>query len=281
MAIIAFWGGNKKESGQTLSISAIATHMAIEHNYRILLIDAVFDDDTMERCFWNINDKSENIKKVLNKGKLDIASGAEGLTSALSSNKATPEIISNYTRVVFKNRLDVLCGLITKDRKEYQKSIGLYVDLIKTADKYYDMVFIDVEKTLEESTVRYLLEASKIIVYSFTKNLKQANDYLAFMEKNKDLLKKDKVIPLLSNSDENVVYNVKNVTRYISEKGEIATIPYNSTFVKSASEAGVTQFFLKTRVSGKENDKNSQFVEAVEHACKKIIDRLQELKYKA
>ena len=37
MAIITFWGGDSKESGQTLSIAAVATQMAIEHNYKIFL----------------------------------------------------------------------------------------------------------------------------------------------------------------------------------------------------------------------------------------------------
>ena len=54
MAIIGFWSGSKKETGQTVSIASIATQMAVEHNYRILLIDATFDDDTLERGFWKI-----------------------------------------------------------------------------------------------------------------------------------------------------------------------------------------------------------------------------------
>ncbi len=280
MAIIGFWSGSEKESGQTVSIAAIATHMAVEHNYKILLVDATFNDDTMERCFWNVNNAKKDVVQVLNRGKMDISSGAEGLISAVVSNKATPEIITNYTRVVFKNRLDVLCGLKTKVRQEYLKSLNLYKDLIKTADKYYDLVFIDLEKTLKEEITKTLLESTNIIVYSFTKNLKQADEYISNITTNKDILKKDKVIPLLSNSDENVVYNQRNVTRYIGEKREVATIPYNSSFVKNISEAGVAQFFLTTRLSNKINDKNSNFVNCVEDACQKIIYKLQELKYK-
>ena len=135
MAIIGFWSGSKKECGQTLSIAAIATHMAIEHNYKILLIDATFDDDTMERCFWTINNKN-SVAQMLNKGKMDISSGAEGLLSAVASNKTTPEIVKNYTRVVFNNRLDVLCGLKTKSPEEFTKALIHYNDLVKTANNY-------------------------------------------------------------------------------------------------------------------------------------------------
>ena len=60
MAIIGFWSGSRKECGQTASIAAIATQMAVEHNYRILLVDATYADDTMERCFWAV---TKNNKK--------------------------------------------------------------------------------------------------------------------------------------------------------------------------------------------------------------------------
>lgn len=281
MAIIGFWSGSKKETGQTVSICSIATHMAVEHNYKILLIDATFDDDTMERGFWKIEkNNKKDFAKQLNKGKMDIASGAEGLVSAVASNKATPEVITNFTRVVFKNRLDVVCGLKTKVYADFRKSLMLYKDLIKAADKYYDLVFIDLPKTLDDEITKVLLETSNIIVYNFTKNLKQADEYLELMEKYPDVLAREKIIPLLSNGDEETVYNVKNYTRYIGEKKELCTVPYNPTFVKNISEAGIAQFFITSRLAGKVNDKNGEFVKAVEGTSKRIVEKLKELKLK-
>lgn len=280
MAVIAFWSSSNKETGQTVSAAAIATYMAIEHNYRILLVDATFNDDTLERCFWTIgNNKTQNITQKLNKGKIDISAGAEGLASAIASNKATPEIITNYTRVVFKNRLDVLCGLKTKVKEEYIKTTMLYKDLLHTANKYYDLVFVDLEKTLQLDTTKAMLEEADIIMYNFTKNLKQADEYLEAIEKNPKLLTKQKIIPLLSNSDDNTPYNVKNVTRYIGERKEIPKIPYTSGFVKSISEAGVANYFLQNGMSGKGFNKNSDLITSASHACETIVKRLEELKY--
>ena len=37
MPIITFWSNSKKQTGQTMSLTAIATSMAIEHNYKILI----------------------------------------------------------------------------------------------------------------------------------------------------------------------------------------------------------------------------------------------------
>lgn len=278
MAIISFYSGDKKETGQTLSMAAVATHMAVEHNYRILVVDATFDDDTLERCFWKMN--LNQAVKMLNKGKMDIANGAEGLISAVASNKATPEIITNYTRVVFKNRLDILCGLKTKIPEEFTKSLMLYKDLVNTANKYYDFVFIDLEKTLKKDTTRALLDASTLIVYNFTQNLKQCDSYAQEVATNGKIFTKEKLIPLLSNADDESKYNVKNTSRYLKEKKELNHVAHNTNFMEAASEAGVANFFLKTRVSKGATDKNSIFINSVEGVCKRIEYKLEELKYK-
>ena len=51
MSVITFWNNRGEETGKTLSIAAIATHMAIEHNNRILIISTGHKDATLDRCF--------------------------------------------------------------------------------------------------------------------------------------------------------------------------------------------------------------------------------------
>ena len=136
MSIVTFWSSGEEQTGKTLSIAAISTYMAIEHNYKILLIDATFDNDALERCFWKVNG-TKDVAKMLNKGKMDISSGAEGLVSAVASNKTTPEIITNYTKVVFKDRLEIL--LASEKMEEIAEE---YVNLISMANMYYDKIFV-------------------------------------------------------------------------------------------------------------------------------------------
>ena len=64
MAIIAFWSQETKETGQTLSQVALTTHMAIEHNYRILSISTTFKDTTMESCYWNLEKENAFLKNL-------------------------------------------------------------------------------------------------------------------------------------------------------------------------------------------------------------------------
>ena len=55
MAIISFWSEGKKQTAQTLSMVALATYMAIEHNSKILMISTGYNDDILNNCFWSIS----------------------------------------------------------------------------------------------------------------------------------------------------------------------------------------------------------------------------------
>ena len=274
MAVISLWNELKKENGQTSSMVAIATYLAVAHNYKILVIDATFHDNTVEKCFWKI--KENKIVKKLNGGKLDISSGAEGLISAVSSNKATPEIITNYTKVVFKNRLDILLGLKTDSRKEHEDSLMVYKDLISIADKYYDYIFVDLSKGYEKPSTETLLKASKLILYTMPPNLGNIDHYLKLREEDPIVSGKN-VLPLLSKSDEFSAYNVKNTTRYIKDKNLVLSVPYNVRFMESTNEASTAGFFLNTTISKVSLDVNGGFIGEVKRSSQAIIDKIKEL----
>jgi cellulose biosynthesis protein BcsQ len=272
MAIISFWNELEKENGQTTSIIALATQMAIEHNYRILVVDATFDDKTLEKAFWK--PRENKMIKELNAGKIDISSGAEGLISAVASNKATPEIITNYTRVVFKNRLDILLGLKTKIPEEHEKSLMLYKDLIATANRYYDLVFVDLTKSYRKPSTKSILNISNVIAYVMPPNLFNIDN---FKEKSKKdpIMSSNKILPILAKSDETSGYNVKNTSRYMGQKKYIASIPYNVRFMEATNEAKAAEFFTKFKLSS--SSINEGFFEEVERSCTIIISKLKEL----
>ena len=163
--------------------------------------------------------------------------------------------------------------------EEHEKSLMLYKDLLNAANKYYDIVFVDLSKTLQRDTTRAILETSNIIMYAMPQNMKLIEEYMS-AARSQNILQKGNVMPLLTNSDEASKYNVNNVTKYIGEKKKICYIPNNFAFMEAASEAGVANFFLKTRLSSSNSDPNSLFVKAVDETCEKIIAKLQELHLK-
>ena len=272
MAIVAFWNESEKENGQTLSIIAIANQMAIEHNYRILVVDGCLDDKTIEKAFWK--HKESKTLQALTAGKIDISSGAEGLVSAVASNKATPEVITNYTKIVYKNRLDILLGLKTVIPEEHEKSLMLYKDLIAAANKFYDLVLVDVKKGFKWPSTKSLLEQANVIVYTMPPNLINIDNYLEQKMKN-EIIGSRKILPLLAKSDENSSYNVKNTSRYIKERGTIPCIPYNVRFMEAVNEARTSRYFTSQKLSNSKNGED--FFHEVERACVSIINKLKEL----
>ena len=76
----------------------------------------------------------------------------------------------------------------------------------------------------------------------------------------------------------NCKYNQKNVASYLKAK-RIGYVIYNNTFLESASEANVADYFLKTRLNKKSFDQNTKFFEVLDDTSKKIIQRFEEIKY--
>ena len=153
MSIITFWNDDREQSGKTLTSVAVATRMAIDRNFKVLLMSTSFRDSTMKNCFFG-DEVQRNLKIFGGKSNnIAVENGIEGLSKLVTSKKITPEVITDYTKVVFKGRLEVLCGYVGAGDKtvdenysEYERLEESYIDLIRNANLYYDMVVVDLDK---------------------------------------------------------------------------------------------------------------------------------------
>ena len=145
MAIITFKSKEIKETGQTLSIAAVATQMAIDHNYKILVVSTNFNDKTLEDCFIE-EEKNTHIKEK--PAAVGIESGVEGLMRVLASNKTSPEIVKNYSKIILRDRLDILPAPSVTDARDYENIEAAYPDILQLANKYYDIVLVDLNKKM-------------------------------------------------------------------------------------------------------------------------------------
>ena len=117
MSIVTFLNSSKEESGKTLSIAAIATYMSIEHNYRILVISTTDAKDSFRRCFWEEKkQKKRNLGIFGPNARLEVENGVDGLSRLIRSNKISPDVITNYTKVVFRDRLEILLGSEAREK---------------------------------------------------------------------------------------------------------------------------------------------------------------------
>ncbi len=271
MSIITFWSNDNIETGQTMSMAAVATHMAIEHNYKILMIDTANNDKTLEDAFWS------QTKKTIVKQKQDIGSGLSGLIRVIDSNRNSPEVITNYSKIIFKNRLELLNG-DKMNVEEYKKMQETLQNIVLLANKYYDYVFIDLKTNIENETTKKILSVSDVIVVNITQRLRNINNFLELKEQE-DIFKKDNVILNIGTYNPRLSkYTSKNIARYMREK-EILFIPYNNTYFEATNEGLVADYFIKFRKVRNVNP-NAPFIEATKKLKNAIIDRVKALQMK-
>ncbi len=278
MPIVTFWSNTKKETAQTLSMIAIASHIAVENNSKILIIDTNFNESTIKNAYWQeTNNNTRKMIKELSGGKIDIGSGIEGLAKVLSSGRAAGNVISDYSKVVFKGRLEVILSFMSTNEIDQGRIKSVYKELIKLASGQYDYVFVDVPKGLDDPFVNEILNMTDVVVYNMTQRLIDINDYAKLKSEN-SIFKTNKVMPLIGKYDKYSKYTKKNIARNIGEKFEIPAVSYNTLFFEAANEGGIGDYFLKFRKSLiSSTDRNASFIDEVEKAANRVIMKTQEV----
>ena len=287
MSVITFVNNRKEETGKTLSLVAIATNMAIENNEKILIISTTNKESKIQSSSF----EDTEVKKMRlgifgqNMSALDTEAGIDGLAKMLRSNKLNPDMITNYTKVVFKDRLEVLLG---KNKSESNQNIeekvqsspieiaDEYVEIVKIANQYYDKVFVDLDYNLNQDIREQIIDQSDLIILNSSQNYKSLKELKENKENNK-LLKSPRTLLLIGRYDKYSKYNVKNITRYLGEKNKVLTVPYNTLYFEACNEAGVPDLFLKLKKMYDLDDRNAIFMEEIKRASENIIYRLQEL----
>lgn len=284
MSVITFVNNEREQTGKTMSLVAIATYMAINHNEKILILSTTNKEDKIKSCYFE-EQEVKKIRKGLFGGKgpsiLDTESGIEGIAKIARSNKLTPDIITNYTKVVFKNRLEIILGSNPAkqniEEAEIKRDVSEeYVNLINVAKSYYDRIFVDLDDNLDEKIKQQIMDTSDLLIVCSNQGLNSINK-LKDKKENIPLMKSKKVMFLVGKFDKFSKYNAKNITRYINEKNQILTIPYNTLFFEASNEAGVPDLFLRLKRISDSDDRNMAFLQEVKRATDAIIYRLQEL----
>lgn len=274
MPIITFWNNSKEQTGKTLAMSAIATYMAIEHNYKVLVISTSYGDTTLNNCFWK--DKREKRNKGLfgPNTNIGIEEGFYGLAKVVDNKRISGDGIKNYTKPVFKDRLEILPSPV-HDYDAYLEEQKSYIDIIRLANEYYDLVMVDLDMGLEEELRTKILNSSNLVMACLTQRISSINKFMELREED-PILNSKKTLILISRYDKYSKYTAKNITRYMKEKNRVITVPYNTLFFEASEEAGVADLFLKFRKLDSE-DRNALFIDEVKRASDSIIYRLQYL----
>ena len=279
MSIITFCSNGKGETGQTLSAVATAIYMALEHNQKILLISTSYKNNTMRNAFLGNELMRRNI--FANGSNVAMQNGIDGLNTIMRSNKVTPEIISNYNRIILKDRLELLLGS-NATSEEYEQIIPNYPQIIEFADRAYDIVIVDLDRELGQEVKQQILNISSIIVANMSQRIGNIISLQQYINNNlKD--SKQKIIYNVGRYDENIRYTAKNISRtLLKQKEVIQTTPYNTSFFEACEEGKAVNIFiyLKKINENEKGNPNATFKKGVKGLADKLIYKLEELKMK-
>lgn len=276
MSVITFWSNNEKAIGQTVAAAASATVMAMEHNYKVLLISADLDDDTIENCFGMQESNKAIISSLIKKPQLNLDSGINGLLKLADSNRVTPDVIHDYTKIVFKNRLEVLYSPMNIENERKIVLLEEMKNIILNASRYYDQIFVDLKKGLEYNAQLEILQMSDVIIENIDQGTQTIEKFLKDQETQKFL---NKIVWNICRYDKKSKYNSKNLARTILKRQPIYETHYNTLVADAAQEGNLVEVLIRFKTL-KDEDENSLFISKIEELNEGILLKYQETRTK-
>ena len=272
MPITTFWSNNKETIGQTVSAASMATEMAIEHNFRVLLISADFNNTTMLDCFGAQESNKEILKGLIRKPQINLDSGINGLLKMSSSNRVTPEIIHDYTKIVYENRLEVLYSPTDINENDKKATMERMKNIIMNAARYYDQVIVDLRKGLETSEQLEILALSDVIVFNINQRMDRITEALQIKEMNGLY---DRVVWNICKYDKNSKCNTKNLLRTVLKRQTICETPYNTLIYDACGDGKIAEMLLNFRTL-RDEDENLTFINRIKELQEAVLLKYQE-----
>ena len=276
MAVIAFYTNSKDQAGNTTSAISLATYMGIVQNKRTLFISTSFNNNEIKTALWPNQSKKKSGLFGPNTNTTSVNdNGIEGLDRIIRSNKISPDIITDYTRVALRGRLEILQGYNGSDEqyKEIQKQ---YLQIMTFAKQVYENVIIDIDRELENKTKFEILNAADIVVAMTTQKLENINKLIKTMAEGV-ILKNANTLITLGKYDEHSKYNAKNISRNVLKTKEIInTVPYNTVLFEDIQEGKLIDMLIRF-LGLKSRDENTFFIDEMKRLEESIDVRIKEL----
>ena len=275
MSVVAFYTCGKDQTGNTASAISLATYMGIVQNKRVLFISTALNNSEIKKALW----PTQTVKKGLfgmntNYGAGVNDNGIEGLDRIIRSNRISPDIITDYTRVALKGRLEILQGY-NGSEEQYKEIQKQYMQIISLAKQIYDTVIVDIDKELEAKTKLEILNGVDIVVAMATQKIDSISNVIRTMAEGV-AFKKFNSILTIGKYDDKSKYNAKNISRNILRtKDIINTVPYNTILFEEMQEGRLIDMFLRF-LNLSEKDENTFFVDEIKR-LKEDIDKKEAL----
>jgi hypothetical protein len=193
--------------------------------------------------------------------------GLDGLASIIKLRAIDKATIENYSIPLLNKNLTLVPGTTGSNRKAFNDDMGKTASLLLSEmNKYYEMVFVDVNSG-EDEVSKQIINMADIVVVNLCQNKSILEDYIKSYQ-----LKNKKIMYLFGNYNRNSVYNLHNLKlRYKPfSTGNTGVIPYNIGFMDAQSDGCVIKYMTKN-IAAKRDDSNRYFIDCVKDAAEKLI----------
>ncbi len=280
MSVIAFYTNGKDQAGNTVSAISYATYVGIVQNKRTLFISTSFNNNEIKTALWPEQKQKKSGLFGPNTNSASVNdNGIEGLDRIIRSNKISPSIITDYTRVALKGRLEILQGY-NGSEEQYKEIQKQYLQIISLARQVYDSVIIDIDRELENKIKFEMLNMSDVVVALTTQKKDNITKLMKTMAEGV-ILKNVNTVITLGKYDDRSKYNAKNISRSIIKSKEIInTVPYNTVLFEEIQEGRLIDMFIKF-LELKTRDENTFFIDELSRlkdAIEKKEKELQKMK---
>ena len=218
------------------------------------------------------NDR-KNILSFLNVSKkvVGLDSGVEGLMKIEGTNRLSPNMIPDYTGIIFKDRLEILAGY---NGLETDITDAFYVSLVKKASQVYDIIIVDLPKGVNK-LAQDILNISDVVVYGITQKRHSIDQYMS-SRKEGYTSKMNNLLVYIGRYDRFSKYTQKNVSRTTKTQDLLYPIVYNTLFSDACDEGVVVDYFLKIQTVTDKN-RNTDFVDEIKELIKGILYKIDEV----
>ena len=277
MPIITFYSSCKQETANTVSAIVYATYLGITKNKKTLLVSTSLNDDTVKDSLWPVQQKRRSGLFGPNTSEIS-QNGMEELDRVMKSNRVSPELITNYTRVALTGRLEALAGY-NGNYEQYKDIQKNFATIISLANKAYDTIIVDLDQNLDIQTQIEIIKVSDIIVATTTQKISNIEKLIQTIEEG-SLLNKSNTVILLGRYDNKSKYNAKNISRNLIRQKEIVnTIPYNPLILEATQEGKIIET-LWTLTKLKNKDENYFVVEELNRLDESIGNKILKIQMK-
>ena len=264
MPRVVFWSPDKTMTGTTHAIVAVSTLMGISHKATCLLMQGHFNSKKIESSFTPYDE-------LIASGALDNSNlGVSALIRLVTSNKLTADAIQNYAKPVLKERLDILYGMNSKEKDDYDQLVNNLPYITRKAAEVYDLVFVDLPKDSDEKFKLDTLADSEIVVCVVNQDEVKLNDFFTKVDEIEELKDKTKIF-LIADYEPKSRYNILNIKSKFRVKDPIYAVPHNYLFADACNMGNVIDFFYRN-LNADPKDYNGIFVSQTLDVVNKIFE---------